>query len=174
MRVQDILKASKQITDWGKPQQGNMGPAVLPMSRRPKRSYRLGSVWRWRLIRFDALGQRFRLVVCYHTQIDKYQAFLAGDVGKDCRLLAEYAYDPSHGAWHFHVTCGDTSKTPTGVMKGPWQHRIPKARGFHRRVEYTQSGAMNDNEALQIAIRVFRLDLMTGSLFDPERAGCVS
>ena len=168
MRVQEILRASKTITDWGKPQQGNMGAAILPMSKRPKRCYQLGNVWRWRLIKFIALNQRFRILVTYHIHVDKYQAFLAMEVGGDCRLLAEYAYDPSHGAWHFHATCGDTNKTPTGVMKGPWQRRIPKARSFHRRVEYTRSGAMSDNEALQIATRAFKLELIKGTLFETK------
>jgi len=172
MRVQDVIKAPKKITNWGKAEEGPMGPSVFPMSKRKRNSYRLGTVYRWRLIKFQALNRDFRLLIAYHTQIDKYLSLLGEEVEGDLKLLAEFSYDPSHCGWHVHATCGDISDVPLGVMKGPWQRRIPTARGFHRRTAYTPSGnEMTDNTALQIAVDRFNLVLEEGSLFDKRSTG---
>jgi len=97
---------------------------------------------------------------------------LGEEVDGDLRLLAEFSYDPSHGAWHIHASCGDTSDVPVGVMKGPWQRRIPKARKFHRRRDYaTRGNEMTDNRALQIAVVRFNLGSEKDSLFDLNSTG---
>lgn len=101
MRVQDIISAPKKILDWGKTQQGNMGPSVFPLQKRKKQSYRLGNNYRWRLIKFEALGHKFRLLIAYSTQFERYQALLGREVGTDISVLMEHSYE--HSGWHVHV-----------------------------------------------------------------------
>lgn len=170
MRVQEIISAPKTILDWGKAQQGNMGPSIFPLQKRKKQTYRLGGSYRWRLIKFEALGNKFRLLIAFSTQLDRYQAILGKEVGADLSVLMEYSYE--HGGWHVHASCGDTHSAPSGVMRGPWIRRIPKGRNFHRRTEYTKYEAgMSDNVALQIAIDRFNLGNERGTLFATGNGG---
>jgi len=127
MRVQDIIKAYKEIIDWGKPQQGTMAASIFPLSKRKRQSLKLGSRYRWRLVKFQALERSFRLLIAYHTLFDNYEAYLAVEVGQDLCVLASYSYHGTHPGWHMHVGCGDTNSLPVGVLRHPWFRRIPKA-----------------------------------------------
>lgn len=168
MRVQDIIKASKLVVDWGKPKLGGMMASVFPLSKRKRQSLRLGSLYKWRLIKFQALGETFRLLVAYHTKFDNYEAYLGAEVGPgpDLRLIATYSYHGTHPGWHMHAGCGDMRTLPIGVLRHPWLRRIPQSRSFVRRTEYVpRGGHMDDNMALYIAVERFNLYNKDDDLF---------
>jgi hypothetical protein len=149
-----------------------MPPGAFPMSRQPKRSYRLGSVYRWRLIKFEALGATFRLLIAYRPDVEEYRSLLGMDVGEDSRVLAEYCYHGTHPGWHTHAACGDVRESPIGVMRWPEMRRRPRGRARHRRVEYVRSGKlMNDAHALDIAVTRFNLYGRGDDLFSRRTGG---
>lgn len=166
MRVQDVIAADKDVLDWGVPKQGGMPPAAFPMSKRKKGGIKFGGNHKWRLVRFRALNETFRILIVYHTLVDEYVALLGMEVGSDTRLLIDFAYHGTHGGWHVHVACGDAHKVPLGVMRGKWVKRLPGARSFSRRNQYTLAGsAMTDHSALQIAANRFNLHTKSTDLF---------
>jgi hypothetical protein len=76
-------------------------------------------------------------------------------------VLASYEFHGTHPGWHLLATCDDITKVLPGVMIGPWQRRIPRARSRHRAVEFR---VKDDDTALDIAARFFRLHKAPGML----------
>lgn len=143
-----------------------MPPGVFPLSKSPKRSYRLGAAYRWRVVKFDALGHAFRLLIAYRTDVDEFKAILGMDVSGDTRIVADLGFHGTHPGWHAHADCGDLKVAPVGVQRWPGMRRYPKARNRHRNTSFTSNQAkMNDVSALQIATDRFKLHLNAGSLF---------
>lgn len=170
MRVQDIIKAQKEAVDWGKPQQGGMTPSIFQLSKRKRQSLKLGSCYRWRLVKFQALGEAFRLLIAYHTLFENYEAYLAVECGQDLRVIASLSYHGTHPGWHMHAGCGDTRRLPVGVLQYRWFRRLPAAKKFVRKIEYVAGGGhMNDNVALQIAAERFNLHNRADDLFSERR-----
>jgi hypothetical protein len=161
VRPQNIRVADKAVTDWGKWQTGGMPASAFPLSRRRGRSYRLGSAYRWRLIRFDALGSSFRLLLAFSLEKQQYRATLALDLDRDMSVVASYEFHGTHPGWHVAAACGDIENIPLGVMVGPWQRRIPNARHVHRNVDFTIT---DDNSALETAAEFFGLHKVEGGL----------
>jgi hypothetical protein len=165
MRAQDVINAQKDVFDWGTPKQGGMTASTFPLLKRRRQGLRLGNNFHWRLIRFTALQETFRVLITYHADIEHYTAYLGMEVGADTRLVMEYAYHGSHPGWHTHVGCGDIRKLPVGMLRGPWLLRLPGARRFSRRKLYTRGGVMTDQIALQIAATRFNLHNTGSDLF---------
>lgn len=166
MRAQDIINAQKDIFDWGIPKQGGMTSSAFPLLKRRKQGLRLGSNFRWRLIRFKSLQETFRILITYHTVVEHYTAYMGMEVGPDTRLIMEYAYHGTHPGWHTHTGCGDIRLLPIGMLRGPWLSRLPGARRFTRQKLYVPGGSgMTDQIALQIAAKRFKLHNKVGDLF---------
>jgi hypothetical protein len=161
LRVQDIRRANKSVTDWGKWQTGNMPAAAFPLSKRRGRSLRFGTAYRWRVVRFEVVNWSFRVLLAYNLDKQQYRATLALDDERDMAVLASYEFHGTHPGWHVLGACGDLPTVPTGVMRGPWQRRSPKARSFHRRLDF---GITDDETALEKAAEFFRLHKTEGAL----------
>lgn len=154
IRVQDIRKAPKTVVDWGRWSSGKVPRSAFPLSRPRSRFFRLGSAYRWRVVRFEALEHSFRLFIAFHSQKEQYRATLALEHERDLGVLASYEFHGTHPGWHLHAACGDAESVPKGVMSGPWQRRYPRARLFHRRAEF---GIETEHSALDRASSFFRL-----------------
>ena len=134
---------------------------AFPLSRRRRQSFRLGTAYRWRVIRFRACARQFRLLVAFSAVKEQYRATLALEEERDMKVLASFEFHGTHPGWHVLATCEDSETVPQGVMIGPWQRRIPKARTKHRRTEFR---ARDDVTALDIAARFFCLHKAAGAL----------
>jgi hypothetical protein len=161
VRVKDVRSADKSDVQWGKWQDGKMPSNAFPLSRRRGHSFRLGAAYRWRVVRFEACGARFRLLLAFSLLKQQYPATLALESDQDMSVLASYEFHGTHPGWHLLATCDDVSTVPQGVMIGPWQRRIPRARARHRRLDFCIG---NDDTALDVAARFFRLHKATESL----------
>jgi len=106
-------------------------------------------------------GCDFRLLVAFSLAKQEYRATLALEGDGDMSVLASYEFHGSHPGWHVLVACDDVAAIPQGVMIGPWQRRLPKARTRHRRIEF---GVQNDDTALEVAAGFFRLHKAEGRL----------
>lgn len=161
VRVRDIRSADKSDVDWGKWEDGRMPATAFPLSRRRNQSFRLGAAYRWRVVRFAACGAQFRLLLAFSLVKQQYRATLALEGERDMSVLASYEFHGTHPGWHLLATCDDVSTVPNGVMIGPWQRRMPKARAKHRRTDF---GVRDEGTALDVAARFFRLHKAVGSL----------
>lgn len=138
-----------------------MTVSAFPLSRRRGNAFRLGSAYRWRIVRFEACGKKFRLLVAFSLVKLQYRATLALEGDRDMSVLASYEFHGTHPGWHLLAACDDITKTPQGVMIGPWQRRLPKARSPHRRVDFP---VKDDDSALEVAARFFGLHKAEGAL----------
>ena len=138
-----------------------MPASVFPLSRRRQNSFRLGTAYRWRVVRFEACGHRFRLLLAFSLEKEQYRATLALEFDRDMSVIASYEYHGTHPGWHVLATCDEITTIPAGVMIGPWQRRMPKARASHRSVDF---GVKDDETALEVAARFFRLHKAEGQL----------
>lgn len=137
-----------------------MPRTAFPLSKPRNRAYRLPS-YRWRVVLFDALGLSFRLLIAYRTDKEQYRAVLAADYGRDMAVLAQYEFHGTHPGWHVLATCDEIESAPTGMMRHPWQRRIPKARARSRRTVFRVT---DDEHALTAAADFFRLHKKDGAL----------
>lgn len=154
VRVRDIRAADKSDLDWGRWDDGEMPATAFPLSRRRRHSFRLGSAYRWRVIRFKACGLQFRLLLAFSLPKQQYRATLAMESDQDMSVLASYVFHGTHPGWHLLATCDDISTVPLGVMIGPWQKRMPHARKRHRQIGFH---VRDDDTALDVAAQFFRL-----------------
>jgi hypothetical protein len=161
VRVKDVLAAEKSHVDWGKWDERQMPATAFPLSKRRQQSFRLGSAYRWRVVRFRACDCQFRLLLAFSIAKEQYRATLALEGERDMSVLASYEFHGTHPGWHLAVTCEDIFSVPQGVMIGPWQRRLPRARSFHR---HTKFHATSDETALTIAADFFRLHATGGTL----------
>lgn len=138
-----------------------MPRSAFPLSRPRSRSFRLGSAYRWRVIRFESLDLSFWLLIAFHEKKEQYKATLALEHERDLSVLASLEFHGSHPGWHLHASCGDAEEVPKGVMRGPWQNRYPRARRFHRQMDFDISG---DGKALHRASAFFGLHESEGTL----------
>lgn len=141
----------------GRPDAGQCLSAV-PASGQ---SFRLGSAYRWRVVRFEACGARLRLLLAFSLAKEQYRATLALEGDRDMSVLASYEFHGTHPGWHLLATCDDIAADPQGVTIGPWQRRMPRPRMRHRRTDF---GVRDEGTALEVAARFFRLHKAAGSL----------
>jgi hypothetical protein len=160
MRVAEVMRSPKVVTDWGKWSNDTMGKQVFPLSKRKGACLRYGASHRWRLIRFNALGRSFRLLVAYRQDVDEFKAHLAVEQDSDMTVLCSWEYHGTHPGWHMHVCCNDDSKITPGVFHAVGTMRLPAAKTRHRLLKYPGVGfvKMNDNAALTVTQERFRLD----------------
>jgi hypothetical protein len=161
IRAKDIRAADKSNLDWGKWEDAKMPASAFPLSRRRQNSFRLGTAFRWRLVRFEACGHMFRLLPAFSLAKQQYRATLALESDRDLSVLASYEFHGIHPGWHLLATCDDITTVPQGVMIGPWQRRIPGARARHRITDFR---VKDDDSALHIAAEFFRLHKEEGQL----------
>ena len=172
MRFKHIFRADKDILNWGEWKQEKMPPGAFPMSRSPKRSYRLGSAYRWRIVRFEALSYTFRLLIAYREDVEEYRSILGMEVGSDTRIVAEVCFHGTHPGWHSHADCGDIRSMPIGIQRWPEMRRRPSGRSHHRSKTYvTGLSKMNDAHALEVAARRFNLHQTPGEMFGHKPVG---
>src|SRR5579862_61506 len=164
VRGQDIRNAQKSVLEWGRWSVGGMQAAAFPLSKRKNRAYRLGSSYRWRVIRFEAATVApvtCRLLLAYNPAKEQFLATLAVENDRDMSVVASYEFHGTHPGWHLHAACGHVETIPTGSMRGSWQKRIPGPRDFHRRKDY---GIRNDDDAMRVAGEFFLLHKAEGLL----------
>ena len=152
MRVKDIFMAEKKILDWGKWNQGGKVPKSLFYLIKSNQ-FQFGKAYRWRVIKFEALGEYFRVLVVYNLNKEQFYAHLGMEIGRDMKLLTSYEFHGTHSGWHVHSACGLIEHIPVGRQKGPWNRRIPRAKQHHRNTEY----GVTDVNAADKACKAFNI-----------------
>jgi hypothetical protein len=109
--------------------------------------------YRWRVVRFTACQESFRLLIVYRVDKEQYRAILALEHARDMSVLAQYEFHGTHPGWHLLASC-ETDDSAAGCMRHPGQRRMPQNRAFHRNTTF---GVKNDGQALARAEYFFRL-----------------
>lgn len=123
MRLREVIRAPKQITDKGKWTQGKMPKSAFLVAK--NKGYTLGSKWHWRVVTFEALGQVFRVRIAVDLQKDNYEAILGlEEKGGEMLVLARLEYHSTHDAWHMHTRCGETGFLTKGILGGNSFNRL--------------------------------------------------
>jgi hypothetical protein len=73
-----------------------MPVSAFPLSRRRQSAFRLGTAYRWRLVRFEACGHKFRLLVAFSLTKEQYRATLALEGDRDLSVIASYEFHGTH------------------------------------------------------------------------------
>jgi len=160
MRVAEVIRSSKVVTDWGKWSNDSMGKQVFPLLKRRGACLRYGVSYRWRLIRFTALGRVFRLLVAYRQDVAEFKAHLAVEQDADMTVLCSWEYHGTHPGWHMHVCCEEAAAITSGIVRPVGAHRLPGSKAKHRLLRFAppKFASMNDNAALAEVSQRFRLD----------------
>jgi hypothetical protein len=151
MRVRDIIRAEKQVTDAGAWKRGTKMPkSAFPLTKQG--SFKVGPAYSWRVVRFQCLGGKFRVLILYRLELNKYCAYLAEECGQDMKVLARYDYHADEPGWHLHAVC--ESGTQVAGRTGGMSRRLPDGGKRHRRTEF---GITDEDVAFAKVVDMFRL-----------------
>lgn len=126
-----------------------MPSSAFPLS---KAKLSIRACYRWRVMKFECLQRRFRVLIAYRQDKEVFLAYLAEDLGSDMHMLARYEYHATHPGWHFHGNCAGAPLV-SGRLSLP--DRVPLPRSRHRDQMFNVSG---DDAAHNKAISAFGLD----------------
>src|ERR1043166_7837463 len=100
MRVVDIIKATKASVEAGAWKTGHITRAEFPLSRVKSRRYKLGSEYRWRVVRFNAIGNEFRVLIELNVNKEIYRATLGRKNEEDITVICQHEFHKSEPGWH--------------------------------------------------------------------------
>jgi len=153
VRINEIINAVKSDVDLGSWKPGPVAASAFRLSKSGRRSYQLGASYAWRVVRFEALAERFRILVAFHEAKESYRAWLAQEVGNDLRVLARYEYHGYEPGWHCHAHCGDVRGLGAGIVKNLGEKRFPRV-DRSRRVDFE----ITEDNALTVAAKFYGLN----------------
>lgn len=107
MRLFDIIRASKsdvKIGDW---KNGTIPHASYPLGRRGRS---LGRGWSWRIATFEALDEKFAVLIALSEEKESYRAELAWFAKDGFRVVCHHELHTSHFNWHCHFHNGDLAQ----------------------------------------------------------------
>jgi hypothetical protein len=150
MRVREILRAPKGdvvLEPW---KQGDMPPAAFRL-RQSMKTVGQGKSYHWRIIRFTAYSESFRVLIIWNEGKQIYRATLGHEVGEVVRIICVREFHAREPGWHCHVVLS----SPQGVSV--WNHG--GLRRFPQGVfEEDAFGITSRELATTLALRFFGID----------------
>lgn len=133
MRVKEVIRAQKVIIDAGAWKDGKMPNSAFPLGKSP---LNINVHYRWRCVSFECIEARFRVLISYRLDLQKFSAYLGRLEGKDMMVLARYEWHANEPGWHVHVprACDDALQVPG--RSGGCDRRVPQAFGGHRQQDF--------------------------------------
>lgn len=151
LNVWNLRKFPKSNIDFGKCETGKVKPTAFPMSRARSRSYRLGSKWRWRVIKFQCEGCDYRVLLAYRTDREQFLANLGLFSSGDTKIVASLEFHGTHPGWHLHYAKDQIDRVPAGIRRGPWNARF----NCHSHLDFGAVDSDFDKRAVTIVCDVF-------------------
>jgi hypothetical protein len=151
MRVAEVIRAAKVGVDAGSWKTGHITRAEFPLSRVRSRRYKLGSEYRWRVVKFNAIGNEFRVLIELNENKEIYRATLGRKNADDIAVICQHEFHKSETGWHCHVSHDEIDTLPAGVMRSSLL-RWPKPSLVHAQVVFPVS----ERTALSVAAARFR------------------
>lgn len=106
MLVFDVIRSEKRdlsISPW---RNGTIPQAAYPVLRRARA---LGRGWQWRTVKFQALDEKFILLVALSEEKEYFRAILGWYAVDGFRVLCHHELHTSHFGWHCHFCKGDVN-----------------------------------------------------------------
>lgn len=152
MRLVDVIRAEKTNVSVGGWQEGKIPPASWPLT---SSSLHLGRGFSWRVVKFDALGKKFRVLVAISPEKEAYRAVLALDGSKHLKVLCHHELHTSHWNWHCHFSPGPIGDILAGVWRDNDTFRAwPRFRINECSIEFS----VTKESALSVAARRYRFE----------------
>ncbi len=150
MRLKNIIRARKVIRDAGVWKSGvKMPKTAFPLG---KGNFKVPAPYNWRVVSFECLGERFKLLIFYRLDLEKYSVYLGRDEGGEMVMQARYEWHRGEG-WHLHC-CEDCDDSTQPAGAPGLRRRVPAANQRHRRMNFD---IHDDDSAFRAADAAFRL-----------------
>lgn len=140
MRLKDIIRAPKNVRDWGEWKDAPSPRSAFPV-RKSGNSARARGSYRWRVILFSALGMEFRIFCQFHAGKEQFYVWLGEQCARDIRMIVAWEFHGTHPGWHVHSACGELSEIPEGRVRGPSYKRIASS---NERFGVTEQNAVDE------------------------------
>lgn len=153
MKLADLIKTNKHVTDYGRWMCGDIDRASWPMR---KKKLRQSTDWSWRAVCMSSPdGRQLRVLLRLNPGIERFYAVLGEVRGDSIAILCSHELHTSHGNWHCHVTVVDVDDVFVGVWRDNDSHRRwPSYTG-----ESTVVFDVDRKSALERSARLYRFDL---------------
>jgi hypothetical protein len=140
----DFIRAEKQNIDAGKWAVGHVQRTSFPMSGSKPKHYRFGQEYSWRVVKFDCLSHRCRVLILINENKRILISCLGVEVGKDLAVLCAHEYHASHEGWHCHLHSQDLSSIPAGIFR-TGMRRWPRGGTLHSQLAFgvTKASALS-------------------------------
>lgn len=155
----DFVRAEKFEVDEGVWTVGHINQSAFPLSKAKGKHYRFGSEYKWRVVRFRALGHKCRVLIIMNTRKLICRCTFAVEVKNDLAVLCNHEYHADHPGWHCHLTRDRHDKVVPGVVRSR-QRRWPGPKAIHSKLEF----GLNEANALSHVAARFRFQAQGGLL----------
>ena len=136
----EFIRADKSDLNEGMWQTGHVSQSAFPLSRAKKKHFRFGPEYKWRLVRFKALGFKCRVLILFNSQKYICRSTFAVEVENDLAVLCNHEYHADHPGWHCHLVHTPHDKVAPGVIR-TGQRRWPGPNANHAKCEFDLSEA---------------------------------
>ncbi|WP_147395084.1 hypothetical protein [Azospirillum cavernae] len=116
MDLVDVIRAEKRnvkVQEW---KEGKVPKGQFPLSK-SKAGVVVGRGWEWRIVTFEALNERFRVLIKLNLERQYYAAVLGLEKGQDTIVLCHHELHVSHRNWHCHYIRGNVTTALPGVLR---------------------------------------------------------
>ncbi len=151
MELKDIIRAPKDGISLGDWKQGRIRYTDFPVAKAPSRAFRYGPAYRWRVIGFDALGVRCRVLVLFNYTRSIFRATLGVERQDGLVLICDHEYHATEPGWHCHVSKEAVEDVPTGLRRFHMR-KWPRRPAASRRGNVT-----SETEAFEKAMSFYRI-----------------
>lgn len=117
MNLKDFIRASKTNVDLGTWAEGHIPRSAFPMSRLKEKRYKYGPEYHWRVVKFDALEQRCRILILLNENKQIMRARFGVELNGDMVVLCDYEFHATEPGWHCHVTLDPVNSAPSGAAR---------------------------------------------------------
>lgn len=151
MLLREVIEADKIVTSYGGWQRGTIPRASFPLR---KKKMQQSKEWAWRIIEFEALAQKFIVLIRLNEQIQEYYAYLSHMREDGMAVICSHDLHVSHKNWHCHFIQGDVTRLDIGYLRDR-DHMVYWPSGGSE-VECTTTFDVNLSNALLFAAKRFR------------------
>lgn len=151
MDVTDIIRSVKSKPDLGEWHEGHIPRAAFPLSRAKNKNYKFGTEYKWRVVTFDSIGHKCRVLLLLNEGKQICRMTLGVEMNNDMAILCQHEFHASEPGWHCHACFDQIENVPVGVNRSHLK-RWPKPGVVHARVEFN----VNRKNVLSAASELFR------------------
>jgi hypothetical protein len=115
--LKDVIRSEKSNVDTGKWANGHIPRAAFPMSKLKDKRYKFGPDYAWRIVKFDALGHAFRVLIQLNMDKEILRSRLGVLINGDTVVLSDFEFHATEPGWHCHVALQGVPQLVPGVAR---------------------------------------------------------